>query len=229
MLIECLFWGANISTALHHLIYTLSLLLEIMTDFIFLGSKITLDCDCSHEIKKWLLLGRKAMTNLDRVLKSRDITLPIKVHLVKAMVFPVAMYRCESWTIKKVEHWKIDTFKIWWWRRLLRVPWLARGSNQSILKEINPVYSWKDWCWSWSSNTLVTWWEEPTHWKRLWCWERLRAGGERGYRRWDGWMVSLTQWTWVWATSGRLWMTGKPGILQSIGSQRVGQHLSGSI
>ena len=129
MLIECLFWGANISTALHHLIYTLSLLLEIMTDFIFLGSKITLDCDCSHEIKRWLLLGRKAMTNLDRVLKSRDITLPIKVHLVKAMVFPVAMYRCESWTIKKVEHWKIDTFKIWWWRRLSRV-----FSNNTVQK-----------------------------------------------------------------------------------------------
>ena len=141
MLIECLFWGANISTALHYLIYTLSLLLEIMTDFIFLGSKITLDCDCSHEIKRWLLLGRKAMTNLDRVLKSRDITLPIKVHLVKAMVFPVVMYRCESWTIKKVEHWKIDTFKIWWWRRLLRVPWTTRRPNQSIVKEINPEYS----------------------------------------------------------------------------------------
>ena len=141
MLFECLFWGASISTALHHLIYTLSLLLEIVTDFIFLGSKITLDNDCSHELKRCLLLGRKAMTNLDRVLKSRDITLPIKVQLVKAMVFPVVMYQCESWTIKKAEHWKTDTFKIWCWRRLLRVPWTTRRPNQSIVEEINPEYS----------------------------------------------------------------------------------------
>ena len=114
---------------------------ETMIDFIFLGSKIIADGDCSHEIKRRLLLGRKAMTNLDRILKSRDITLPTKVHLVKAMVFPVVLYRCESWTIKKAEHRRIDAFELWCWRRLLRVPCTARRSNQSILKEISPEYS----------------------------------------------------------------------------------------
>ena len=112
-----------------------------MTDFIFLGSKITADWDCSHEIKRRLLLERKAMTNLNSILKSRDITLPTKVRLVKGMVFPVVMYGCESWTIKKTEHQRIDAFKLWYWRRLLRVPWTARRSNQSILKEISPEYS----------------------------------------------------------------------------------------
>ena len=109
--------------------------------FYFLGSKITADGDCSHEIKRCLLLGRKAMTNLDRILKSRDITLPTKIHLVKAMVSPVVMYRCESWTIKKAECQRIDAFDLWCWRRLLRVPWPARRSNQAILKEISPEYS----------------------------------------------------------------------------------------
>ena len=111
---------------------------ERVADFIFLGSKITADGDCSHEIKRHLLLGRKVKTNLDSILKSRDITLPTKVHLVKAMVFPVAMYGCESWTVKKAEHRRIDAFELWCWRRLLRVPWTARRSNQSILKEISP-------------------------------------------------------------------------------------------
>ena len=115
--------------------------METVTDFIFLGSKITADGDCSHEIKRHLLLGRKAMTNLVSILKSRDITLPTKVCLVKAMVFPVVMYGCESWTIKKAEHQKIDSSELWCWRRLLRVPWTAKRSNQSILKEINPEYS----------------------------------------------------------------------------------------
>ena len=110
-------------------------------DFIFLGSKITLDGDCSHKIKRCLYLGRKAMSNPDSILKSRDITLPTKVCLVKAMVFPVVMYRCESWTINKAEHQRIDAFELWCWRRLLRVPWTARRSNQSILKEINLGYS----------------------------------------------------------------------------------------
>ena len=116
-------------------------IMETLTDFILLGSKITADGDCSHEIKRHLLLGRKAMTDLDIILKSRDITLPMKVHLFKAMVFPVAMYGCESWTIKKVECQRIDAFELWCWRRLLRVPWTARRSNQSILKEISPDYS----------------------------------------------------------------------------------------
>ena len=111
---------------------------ETVTDFIFLGSKITADGDCSNEIKRLLLLGRKAMTNIESILKSRDITLPAKVHLVKAMVFPVVMYGCESWSIKKAEHQRIDAFELWCWRRLLRVTWTARRSNQSILKKISP-------------------------------------------------------------------------------------------
>ena len=114
--------------------------METLTDFV-LGSKITADDDCSHEIKRCLLLGRKVMTNLDNILKTRDITLPTKAHPVKTMVFPVVMYGCESWTIKKAEHRRMDAFELWCWRRLLRVPWTARKSNQSILKEISPEYS----------------------------------------------------------------------------------------
>ena len=115
--------------------------METVADFIFLGSKITADGDCSHEIKRCLLLGRKVMTNLDSILKSRDITLPTKVHLVKAVVFPVVMYGCNSWTVKKAEPQRIDAFEVWCWRRLLRVLWTARRSNQSILKEISPGWS----------------------------------------------------------------------------------------
>ena len=116
-------------------------IVETVTDFTFVGSKITADGDCSHEIKRHLLLERKAVTNLDSILKSRDITLPTKVHLVRAMVFPVVLYGCESWTIKKAEHQRIDAFELWCWRRLLRLPWTARRSNQSKLKEISPEYS----------------------------------------------------------------------------------------
>ena len=115
--------------------------METVRDFILGGSKITADGDCSHEIKSCLLVGREAMTNLDSILKSRDITLPTKIHLVKAISFPVVMYGCESWTLKKVEHRRIDVFELWCWRRLLRVPWTARRSNQSILKDISPEYS----------------------------------------------------------------------------------------
>ena len=115
--------------------------MKTVTNFIFLGSKITADVDCSHEIKRHLLLGRQAMTNLDSIIKNRDITLLTQVHLVKTMVFPVVMYGCESWTIKKAEHQRVDAFELWCWRRLLRVPWTARRSNQSILKEISPEYS----------------------------------------------------------------------------------------
>ena len=161
------------------------------------------------------------MTNLDSILNSRDITLPTKVHLVKVMVFPVVMYRCESWTIKKAECRRIDAFELWCWRRLLRVPWTARRSNQSILKEIYMNIHWKDWCWSWNSSTLATWYEERTQWERPWCWERLRAGGEGDDRGWDGWMASLTRWTWVWVNFGSWWWTGSPGVLQSMGLQRV--------
>ena len=171
-----------------------------------------------------LLLGRKAMTNLDSILKSRDITLSTEVHLVKAMVFPVVMYRCESWTIKKAKCQRIDAFEQWCWRRLLRIPWTARRCNQSILKEISPDVHWKDWCWSWNSNTLATWCQVLTHWKRPWCWERLEVGGEGENREWDGWMASPTQWTCIWGNSGSWWWTGKLGMLQSMGSQRVGHR-----
>ena len=140
------------------------------------------------------------MTNLDSILKSRDIILPTKVRLVKATVFPVVMYGCESWTMKKAERWRIDAFELWCWRTLLRVSWTARRSIQSILKEISSDYSLEDWCWSWNSNTLATWCEELTHLKRPWFWERLKAGGEGDDRGWGGWMASPTRWTWVWAT-----------------------------
>ena len=115
--------------------------METVTDFILLGSKITADGDCNHEIKRHLILGRKAMTNLDSMLKSRNVTMPRKVHLVKAMIFLVVMYGCESWNIKRTEHRRIDAFELWCWRRLLRVPWTKRRSNQSILKEVSPEYS----------------------------------------------------------------------------------------
>ena len=125
------------------------------------------------------------------------------------MVFPVVMYGCESWTIKKTEHQKIDGFELWCWRRLLRVPWTARRSNQSDLKEISPGCSLEGWCWSWNSNTLAIWCKELTHMKRPWCWEGLRAGGEGDDRGWDGWMASPTRWMWVWVDSGSWWWTGR--------------------
>ena len=135
------------------------------------------------------------------------------------------MYGCESWTIKKAECRRVDAFELWCWRRLLRVPWTGRRSNQSILREISPKgdqgVHWKDWCWSWNSNTLATWCKGLTLLKRPWCWERLRAGGEGVDRGWDGWMVLLTQWTGVWVDSGSWWWTGRPVVLQFIGSQRV--------
>ena len=159
--------------------------METVTDFIFGCSKITADGDCSHEIKRCLLLGRKVMTNLDSILKSRDITLPTKVPLVKALVFPVITYGCESWTIKKAECRRIDAFELWCWRRLLRVPWIARRSNQSPERKSILNIHWEDWCYSWNSNTLATWCEELTHLKRSRCWERWKVGGEGDDRGWD--------------------------------------------
>ena len=195
-------------------------IVETVTDFIFLRSQISADGDWSYEIKRHLFLGRKVMTNLDSTLKNWDITLPTKVHLVKILVFPIVMYGCESRTIKKTEHWRTDAFELWCWRRLLRVPWTAaRRSNQSILKEISLNIHWKDW--SWSSSSLTTWWEELIHGKWPWCWERLKAAGEGDDRWWDGWMASPIQRTWVWASSGSWWWTGKPGVLQFMGLQRV--------
>ena len=167
------------------------------------------------------MIERKVMTNLYSILKSWAITLSTKVHLVKAVVFPVVRYGCEIWIIKKAERWRIDAFELWCWRRLLSVLWTARRSSQSILRRAVLGVHWKDWCWSWNSNTLATWCKELTHWKRPWCWERLRAGGEGDNRRWDGYMVSLTQWTWVWVNSGSWWWTGRPGVLWFMGLQRV--------
>ena len=197
---------------------------ETVADFIFLGSKITADGDCSHEIKRCLLLGRKVMTNLDSIFKSRDIILPTKVHLVKAMVFALVMYGRESWTIKKAEHRRIDAFELWCWRRLLRVPWTARRSSQSILEEISP------WC-SLEGLMLKLKLQYFGHLMRradsfektlmLGKTEDRRRGDDRG---WDGWMASPTQWTWVWVDSGSWWWTGRPGVLQFMGSQRVGHN-----
>ena len=141
------------------------------------------------------------------------------------MVFPVVMYGCESWTVKKAECRKINSFGLWCLRRPLRVPRTARRSNQSILKEILGVH-WKDWCWSWNSNTLVTWCEDLTHLKRPWCWERLRAGGEGDDRGWDGWMASPTRWTWVWVDFGSWWWIGRPGVLWFMGFAKSRTRLS---
>ena len=152
--------------------------MKTVTDFILGGSKITADGDCSCEIKRYLLPGRKAMTNLNSILKSTGITLPTKFHLVKAMIFPVVMYGCESWIIKKAKHWRINAFELWCWRRLLRVPRTARRSNHWILNEINNEYSLEGLMLRLKLQSLATWCKEPTHCKRPWCWERLGAGGE---------------------------------------------------
>ena len=136
------------------------------------------------------------------------------------MVFPVVMYRCESWTVKKDESQKIDAFELWCWRRLLRVSWTARRSNQSILRQSVLGVHWKDWCWN--SNTLATSCEELTHWRRPWCWEGLGARGEGDDRGWDGWMALPTRWAWIWVNSGSWWWSGRPGVLWFMGSQRVG-------
>ena len=175
---------------------------ETMADFIFGGSRITADGDCSHEVKRRLLLGRKVMTNQDSILKSRDITLPTKVGLVKAMVFPVVMYGCESWSLKKAEHQRIDAFEVWWWRRLLRVPWTARRSNQSILKELNPRCLLEGLMLKlklqyfgylmWRTDNL----KDPDAGKD---WRQEEKGTTEDEMA--GWHNRL-QWTWVWVNSG---------------------------
>ena len=191
--------------------------METVVDFILGGSRITADVDWSQEIKRHLLLGRKAMTNLDSILKSRDITLPTKVYLVKTMVFPVVMYGCESWTIKKAECQRINSFELWCWRRLLRIPWPARRSNQSILKEISSEYSLEGLMLKLKLQYFGYLMGRTVSLVRPWCWERLKAG-EGDDSRWDGWMASPTR---TWIHSGSWWWTGKPGILQSLGSQRI--------
>ena len=159
------------------------------------------------------------MTNLDIVLKSRDTTRLTKVCLIKTMVFPVVMYGCESWTIKKAEHWKTDAFKLWCWRRLLRVPCTARRSNQSILKEINPEYSLEGLMLKLKLQYFGHLMRRADYWKRPWCWARLKAGGEVDDRGWDGWMASLTWWTWIWARSRSWWW--REAWHAAMGSQRV--------
>ena len=167
------------------------------------GFKITTDGDCSHEIKRlFLLLGRKAMTDLDKILKSRAIALPTKVCQVKAMVFPVVMYGCESWTIKKkkAECQRIDAFELCHWRRLLRVTWTARRSNQSILKEVSPEYSLEDWWWSWKHQYFGHLMQRTDSLEKT-LKERLKPWGEGDNRGWDGWTASPTSLTWVWVNS----------------------------
>ena len=154
-------------------------------------------------------------------IKSRDITLPTQVHPVKTIVFSVVMYGCESWTIQKAKCRRIDSFELCCWRKLLRVPWAARRFSQSILEEIRPGCSFQGLMLKLNLNTLATWCEDLAHLKRLWCWERLRAGGEGDNRGWDAWMASSTQWTWVWVNSRSWWQTGRPGVLQFMGLQRL--------
>ena len=199
-------------------------IVETVSDLICLGSKITADGDCSHEIKRHLLLGREVMTKLRSILKSRDITLPTKVHLVKAMVFPVVMYGWESWTVKKAEHRRIDAFELRCWTRLLRVPWTC--------KEIQPVHSRRDQPWVFfgrndaEAETPIL---LPPHAKSWLIGRNSDAGRdwgqkEKGTTGWDGWMASPTRWMRVWVNSGSWWWTGRPGVLQFMGSQRVGHN-----
>ena len=188
--------------------------------FIFLGSEITADGDCSHEIKRHLLLGRKAMTNLDSTLKSRDINLPTMVHIVKAVVFPVVRYGCESWTINKAEFWRINAFELWCWRRLLRVPWTARRSNQSILKEISPEYSLEGLILKLKLQYFGYLLQRTDLFEKTLMLRKIEGRRIRG-RQMIGWVDGITtsmDMSWV-NTRSWLW-TGKPEVLQSIGSQR---------
>ena len=192
--------------------------METVRDFILLGSKITPDGDWS------LLLGRQAMTNLDSILKSRDITLLTKIHPVKVMVFSVVMYGCESWTIKKAECWRINAFELWFWRRLLKVPWTARISNQSILKEISPEYSFEELMLKLKLQYFGHVMGRTDSLEKTLMLGKTEGIEEGNGRGWDGWMASPTQWTWVWVSAESWWWTGDPGELQSMGSQRVGHN-----
>ena len=184
---------------------TVSMSLLSMSESLFLP------CEYIHQYHfEWGILNRWHLSEGSWGFQGKNTGLPFPS--------PICMWELDY---KKAERQRIDAFELCW-RRLLRVPWTARRSNQSILKKLVLNIHWKDWCWNWNSNTLATWCKEPTHWKRPWCWERLKVGGEGDDRGWDGWMVSLTQWTWVWVSSRSWWWTGRPGALQSMGSLRVG-------
>ena len=185
---------------------------ETVSDFILGGSKITADVDCSHDIKRYLLLGRKVMTKLDSILKGRDITLPTKVHLVKAMVFPVIMYGCESWTVKKAESWKTDAFELWCWRGLLRVPWTARRSNQSILKEISPGCSLEGLMLKLKLQYFGHLMQRVDSLEKTLMLGRIGGRRRRGRQRMR-WLDGITD-SWVWVNSGSWWWTGRPGMLR---------------
>ena len=187
---------------------------------------IWLQNHCGQWLQPWnqktIASWQESDNKLDRVLKSRDITLPTKVHIVKAMVFPVVTYGYESWTIKKAEHQRIDAFKLWCWRRFLKVPWTARRSNQSILK-INSDYSLEGLMLNLKLQYFCHLIQTDDSLEKSLMPGKIKAEGEEGIREWDGWTVSPMQWTWTWANSRRRWGTGRPGTLQSMGSQRV-QH-----
>ena len=197
---------------------------ETVADFILGGSKITADGDCSHEIKRHLLLGRKVMTHLDGILKSRDITLSTKVCLVKAMVFPGVKYGCESWTTKKAEHRRIDAFELWCWRRLLRILWTARSSNQSILTQISPGCSLEGLMLKLKLQYFGYLMRRADSLEKTLMLGKIEGGRRRRWQRMRCWMASPTQWTWVWVDSSSWWWTGRPGVLRFMGSQRVGHN-----
>ena len=185
----------------------------------FWAPKITTDGDCSHEIRRHSLLGRTVMTNLDSILKSRDITLSTKVHLVEAMVFPVVMYGCESWTIKKAEHWRIDAFELCCWRRLLRVPWTRRRSNQSILKEISHECSLEGLMLKLKPQYFGYLMRRTDSFKKTLMLGKNEGRRRSGQQRLRWLMASPTQWAWVWVNSRSWWWAGRPGMLQSMWSQ----------
>ena len=195
---------------------------ETVADFIFFCSKIIVDGDCSQEIQRHLLLWQKSCGKPRQCIKKQRHHFANKGLYSQNYSFSSSqVWLCEFYH-KEGKCWRIDVSVMWCWRRLLRVPWTARSLNYSIIKEANPGYLLEGLMLRLNSNTLATWCEELTHWKRPWCWERLRAGGEKGDRGWDDWMASPIQWTWTWANSWRWWGTGRPGMLQSMGSQQSG-------
>ena len=198
--------------------------MERVTDFYFLGLQKSLQTVAAAVQLKdtW----KESYDKHRQHFKTRDITLPTKFYIFKAIVFSISHVWIDSWTIKKAEHWRINVFKLWCWTRSLRVTCTAMRSNQSILKEINPEYPLEGLMFKLKLQYFGHLCKELTHWKTPWCWERLRTRGEGGNRRWDGWMASPIQWTWVWANSGRQWRTGKPGVLQSMGAAKSQTLLS---